>query len=235
LVKGVDMYVKPMYKYGMLLDKGGYTHHFLYRGTGLSESSSEIPFSNNVGYLRPDWHVAAYQFPSLFFLTIDIRTAYASATSGDTSQTIFRKLKDGKETLHMIDGTVYLEASIYVTSKTAAADLIVSTQSQKKTFVGFFPPITNNSYVELGISEVGSASVTIFKDGVPFLDDVISNVGTDDLNHVLVSGCSLLELHPRGVECRLLQSDVLPRRLEKTYHLCAGYDSAAPQSASRRL
>ena len=129
---------------------------------------------------------------------------------------------------------MYLEARIQVTSKTAAADLIVSTQSESKTFVGFFPATTNNSFVELGISGTGSASVTVFKDGLALPDDPISNVGTDDLNFVPPSP-TFLELHPGRSQRDVLQSDLLSGRLEETDNLWTRHDQTPAYGASGQL
>ncbi len=95
LIKTLMMYIKPTYKYGLILDKGAYAHHFTYTGSGLSESMTEIPFSNNIAYLSRQWQTAAFAFPPLFYMTIDVRTGYGSETDGDSSQVIFRKLKNG--------------------------------------------------------------------------------------------------------------------------------------------
>ena len=89
------MYIKPTYKQGMLLDTGYFTHHFIYNGTALTASSTEIPFSNNVAYLNSNWQQTAFAFPSLFFMTIDVRTGYWSEATGDATQIIFRKSKTG--------------------------------------------------------------------------------------------------------------------------------------------
>jgi len=89
------IYLKPIYKYGLLQDKGRYVHHFVYSGPSLDEKATEIPFSGNVAYLSKDWQVSAFAFPSLFSMTIDVRTNFHEENSVDSSQVIFRKLKNG--------------------------------------------------------------------------------------------------------------------------------------------
>ncbi len=96
----LGLYLKPTYKYGLLLDKGHYTHHFTYTGAELAESAGEIPFSGKeVAYLSRQWSLAAFSFGDTFYMTVDVRTGYRSHVTGDTSQVIFRKLRNGTEKL----------------------------------------------------------------------------------------------------------------------------------------
>lgn len=178
------LYIKPTYKYGMLLDTGYYTHHFVYTGPPLNASSTEIPFSGYIAYPSPTWKLAAFQFPSNFFMSIDIRTAFATV-GGDPSQVIFRKLKSGKrKKSDIVDGTVFLELDILVHSKTTPADLVVTTQTETKTFQGYFPVNTNGSYVEIDISFTGANQLIVYQNGVPNYDNPVTSVGNDDANNV---------------------------------------------------
>ena len=79
-----------------------------------------------------------------------------------------------------------MEARIQITDRAGAADLVVMTPSDTKTFPDFFPLNTNNSYVEVGFSAVGNSQVVVYKNGSPFFSDAVALSVTDDENHVCI-------------------------------------------------
>ena len=62
----------------------------------------------------------------------------------------------------------------------------METPSEIKIFSGFFPPNTNGSYVELGLGTSGGSQIVIYRNGVPYLNDVVAMTVTDDVNHVRI-------------------------------------------------
>lgn len=73
-----------------------------------------------------------------------------------------------------------------VHGRTSDADLIVITQVDTKIFPGYFPPNSNNSYVEVDLLMSGNSQLIVFKNGAMLSDNPV-NMGTaDDANFVYI-------------------------------------------------